>query len=313
MNISSGLRGWPLVFWCAVTVALLTTPTVAVAQAWVPRQGQGSLTFSHQRISHTGVLLMDGYVDDSGYSTNMSFYVQADYAFTNRLSFSAGLPFVMGKYTDPNPPHGNSPLDLCRCWNSGFQDFSLTGRYNLINGTFALTPSVSVGLPSHDYPSEGEAVVGRNLREVRIALDAGKRLDLVSPRLSIEAGYSYAFVERLIEVGTNRSNVHIVPAYQLHNRLSLRGIFTHQYTYGGLRVASPTSSTPGDINTPERKAEHDRLLKDNYWHAGGGVTYSLNKMDVFGTYIHAVTGQNTHLGSAFTVGISFPFQIGEHP
>jgi hypothetical protein len=54
-------------------------------------------------------------------------------------------------------------------------------------------------------------------------------------------------------------------------------------------------------------------LKDNYWHAGGGVTYSFNKMDVFGTYIHSVTGENTHRGSAFTVGVSFPFQTGEHP
>jgi hypothetical protein len=316
MNVNSGLRGRPLVFWSALIVTLLMTPTVAVAQAWVPHQGQGSLTFSHQRISHLGHRLIDGFIDSGGRSTNMSFYVQADYAFTDRLSFSAGLPFVLGKYTDPNPPPPRFPflpIDQCRCWNSGFQDFSLAARYNLINGTFAFTPSVSVGVPSHDYAYQGEAVLGRNLHEVRIALDAGRRLDFLSPRLSIEGGYSYAFVERTLDIGNNRSNASILPAYQLQKRLSLRGILIWQHTHGGLNSGSPTSSTPGDINTPERIAERYRTLRDNYWHAGAGTTYSFDKMDVFGTYTGFVTGTNTHRVRTFTIGISFPFRTGERP
>ena len=45
--------------------------------------------------------------------------------------------------------------------------------------------------------TRGEAVVGRNLREVRIAVDAGQRLDAISPKLSVQGRYSYAFVERV--------------------------------------------------------------------------------------------------------------------
>ena len=61
------------------------------------------------------------------------------------------------------------PRDECRCWQSGWQDFGFTARYNVINGAFALTPSVSVGVPSHDYEYRGEAVVGQRLKEVRIS------------------------------------------------------------------------------------------------------------------------------------------------
>ena len=60
-------------------------------------------------------------------------------------------------------------------------------RYNLANGAFALTPSVSFGIPTHNYDYFGEAVVGRNLNELRIGVDAGQRLDAISGRLSISA------------------------------------------------------------------------------------------------------------------------------
>ena len=57
---------------------------------------------------------------------------------------------------------------------------------------FALAPSVGYGVPTHDYPFVGEAVVGRNLNELRLAIDSGLRLDAISPRLSISGRNSYA-------------------------------------------------------------------------------------------------------------------------
>ena len=58
-----------------------------------------------------------------------------------------------------------------------------------------MTPSVSMGVPTHDYGYFGEAVLGRNLKEFRIPLDAGRRLDAISDRLSVSGRYSYAIVE----------------------------------------------------------------------------------------------------------------------
>src|SRR5262249_742279 len=191
----------------------------------------------------------------------------------------------------------------------GWQDFGFTARYNLANGAFALTPSLSVGVPSRNYDFLGEAVVGRNLREVRIAVDAGQRLDAISSKLSVQGRYSYAFVERVIDIPNNRSNAALEGAFLLTRKLATRALVSWQHTHGGLRFGSPTSSTlpfPGEVNTPERLAQHDRLLRDNYWHVGAGVSYSFSRVDVFGSYVAFAGGTDTHAGNALTVGISWP-------
>ena len=51
-------------------------------------------------------------------------------------------------------------------------------------------------------------------------------------------------------------------------------------------------------------------MRDNYWHVGGGVSYSFSRMDVFASYIAFVGGTDTHAGGAFTAGISWPFELG---
>ena len=56
--------------------------------------------------------------------------------------------------------------------------------------------------------------------------------------------------------------------------------------------------------------EHDRLLRDNNWRLGAGVTYSMPHMDVFFSYVEFVRGTDSHAGRAFTAGVSWPFELG---
>jgi hypothetical protein len=300
-----------------LVVSFVVTGKYAAAQAWVPPQGVGSVSFSYQRIGTSGHRRFNGLLDEGGQSVNMGLYVEGEYAFTDRFSVSAGLPYVFAKYTatvPPRPPIPYLPGDQCHCWHGGWQDFGLTARYNVVGGAFALTPSVSVGVPSRNYTYVGEAVVGRNLKEVRIAVDAGQRLDAISSKLSVQGRYSYAFVERVIDIPNNRSNATVESSFLLTRKLATRGLLSWQRTHGGLSFGSRTSTTlpfPGEVNTPERLAQHDRIMRDNYWHAGGGASYSFSRMDVFASYIAFVGGTDTHAGRAFTVGISWPFQLGE--
>ena len=61
------------------------------------------------------------------------------------------------RYTDPDPLPGFVPflpVDDCRCWHSGWQDFGFTARYNLVNGAFAADLSrqeIRVGEETNDY------------------------------------------------------------------------------------------------------------------------------------------------------------------
>jgi hypothetical protein len=296
-------------------VLLCSTAQNAGAQAWVLPKGTGTISVMHQRLDNTAHRRIEGYLDEVGQSINMALYIQGEYAFTDRLSVSAGIPYVFAKSTARNPPRDpiiRWPWDACHCWQSDWQDFGFTARYNVFNGVFALTPSVSYGVPSHDYEFRGESVVGRDLKEVQFSVDVGRRLDAISENLSVQGRYSYAVVEEPIDIPDNRSNARWEAAYQVTRKLSTYGFVSWQHTHGGLSFGSPQEGAafawPGDVNTPERVAQHDRLMRDNYWHTGGGASYGFQHFDVFGSYTAYVAGTDTHAGRALTAGISFPFE-----
>ena len=273
----------------------------AFAQAWVPPAGAGSITLLTQYIDNTGHRLDDGSLLADGKSKDVALYVEAEYAVADRLSLSVGVPYVFARYLGPGPTPANLPVDSCRCWHAGWQDFGITARVNLLGGAFALTPSIAYGVPSHAYNYEGEAVVGRRLQEFRLALDAGARLDRISPKLAVQGRYAYAFVEQVLDVPNNRSNISIEPAFQVTRRLAVRGLLLFQHTHGGLRF-------PADVTTPELFRQHDRMLRDNNWRLGAGVSYSWSRLDVFGSYVEYVDGTNTHAGRVFAAGVSWPFE-----
>ena len=275
----------------------------------MPPAGVGSVTVLNQTIDNTAHRLGDGSVLHEGASTDSSILVEGEDAFTDRFSMTANLPFVFARYRGPGlGPFGVlKPVDACHCWHRGIQDIGVTARYNIVTGAFALTPSIALGVPSHHYDYEGEAVLGRDLREVRLGVDAGRRLDRVSPRLSVQGAYSYAIVQRVLDIPNNRSNASIGAGFAVTRRFSAHTTFSWQRTHGGLRLGPPDQNF-GEVNTPERRRQHDRLLRDNYFHAGGGAAYSFAKFDLFGSWIEYVGGTTTHEGRVFTFGVTVPFE-----
>jgi hypothetical protein len=302
-----------LVGWLAAA-GLLAPASSALAQAWGPPAGVGSITVATQTIDNTGHLLADGSLLPDGKSRDAAIYLEGEYAFTDRFSVSVGIPFVLAKYLGPGPTPGpQQPVDLCRCWNHGWQDFGFTARYSVIRGALGVTPSMSVGVPSHDYDYRGESVVGRGLTEARIGIAVGRRLDAISPRLSVQGQYTYAFVQRVLDIPNNRSNVTLEASVLATRKLSPRGFVSWQRTHGGLSAGlgpPPPEGFPwGEIATLDLFQQHDRLLRDNSMHVGAAASYSLPGVDVFGSYIEYVSGTNSHAGRAFTMGLSWPFEL----
>jgi hypothetical protein len=274
-------------------------PSSVLAQAWVPPAGIGIVSVVYQSIDNTNHRLADGSLLDGFDSMSRGVLINLDYAITDRLSFSVGFPYIAAKYTGPEPSLFLAPIDECHCWNHGWQDVSGTVRYNIRNDAFGLTPSVSFGVPSHGYDSIGEAVLGRNLRELRIGIDAGHRLDAISDTLSISTRYSYAVVEQVADLPNNRSNIAFEVGVLPTRRISTRAILSWQRSHGGLRSTEITEET---------FLLFDRLLKDNNFHIGGGIAYSLPRFDVFASFTHYASGTDTHAGRALTFGVSVPFE-----
>ncbi len=285
-----------LLIFCAVA----TATTSAHAQAWVPPAGIGLVSVVYQTISNTNHRLTDGTLFDGYDSVSRGVLFNLDYAFTDRFSVSIGVPYLGSKYTGPEPSFFGLAVDNCFCWNHGWQDFGFTARYNLVNSAFALTPSVSVGVPTHNYDYFGEAVLGRNLNEIRLQVDVGRRLDAISDRLSLSGRYSYALVEEVLDLPNNRSNIGLEADFLAMRKLSTRFGVSWQRSHGGLRSS--------EMITEEQVSQYDRILKDNSFHINGGASYSLPKVDVFASYVHYAGGTDTHVGHAITAGLSFPFE-----
>jgi len=282
-------------------LAISASASAAFAQAWVPPARVGAVTFVYQDVDNTGHRLVDGSLYPPGFdSVSRAVLFNFDYAVTNRFSFALEVPYLASKYLGPEPSISGLPLDDCFCWNHGWQDWGVTARYNLANGAFALTPSISLGVPTHDYSYFGEAVLGRNLNEVRLTLDAGQRLDAISERLSVPGRYSYAIVEKVLDLANNRSNMALGSDVLITRKLSARVALSWQRSHGGLRST--------DFATGEQFQQYDRILKDNNFHISGGVSYSFPRFDVFGSYLHYVRGTDTHVGRAITTGVSWPFE-----
>lgn len=302
----------PLTLEILGVAGLALTPATVGAQAFTPPKGLGLLTLAWQYVDNSGHRLSDGYFRPLGQSVTTSALLEAEYAVTDRLSGSLGIPYVFAKYTGTTAPISGLPIDSCRCWQSSFQDFGLGVRYRLGGDTWAITPLVRFGLPSHDYGFVGEAVVGRNLSEAQIGVLAGVKLDFL-PAATLQAGYTYALVESpLDDVSLDRSNGFVDLGYSMNRRLYVRAAGVWQWTHGGLRAGSPTGNPfafPGELNTPERYAQRDRVLRTHYWQLGGGLSYSMGRADAFVSYSNYIWGRDAHNGQIFGAGVTWYFGL----
>src|SRR4030095_15731014 len=86
-----------------VLCALAAGNMSAHAQAWVARGGIGLVSFTFQSINNTNHRLRDGSLLDGYDSTSRGVLFNIDYAFSDRLSVSFGVPYLGTKYTGPEP------------------------------------------------------------------------------------------------------------------------------------------------------------------------------------------------------------------
>jgi hypothetical protein len=296
-------------------LALAIAPSPAVAQAFTAPKGVGGVTLAWQYVHNLGHRLTDGFYVPNGDSVTTSLLLDVEYAFSDRLSASLGLPYVFAKYTGSDPPFSGLPNDTCGCWSSGFADFGASVRYRIGGETWAVTPTVRLGVPSHDYPYRGEAVVGKALTETQIGFLAGLRLVELLPNATLQAGYTYSFVERpLKDVPIDRSNLFVEFGYAVNRKLYLRTGWLGQRTHGGLRLGGPSGDPffpPGEFNTPARFAEADRLLHVQVMQFSGGLAVNLGPVDVFASYTKYFWGRDAHNSRIFGLGATWYFGLPE--
>ncbi|HET7292163.1 MAG TPA: hypothetical protein VFM88_07055 [Vicinamibacteria bacterium] len=303
---------------CAIiSVVLASAPGSARAQAFTPPDGVGAITLAWQYVDNTGHRFSDGYFEPgfSDESVTTSGLLETEYAISGRLAATLGVPYVFAKYTGQGPSFSGLPRDECRCWHSEFADFGASLRYRLGSDTWAVTPAVRFVLPSHAYPYRGEAVVGKRLAEWQVGVFIGWRLVNLWPAATLQAGYTYAFVEQpLDDISIDRSNLFADLGYAVNRRVYLRVAWLGQHTHGGLRIGSPSGNPfpfPGEFTTPLSLTQVDRVLRSHYMQVAGGASFDAGPVDIFVSYTKYVWGRDAHNGQVFGGGVTWYFGMPE--
>ncbi len=283
----------------------------ARAQAWLPPKGEASFSLGYGNVFVNKHYLGgannpgDNVESDYGHIRSQNVGIGLTYGVTNRLMVALGLPYLVTKYYGtPGQnffPH-TIPIDDGN-YHGTFQDYRIDLSYQALNGPVAVAPFVAAVIPSHSYTSFAHAAPGRDLHEYLLGFSLGGRLDRLLPGSYVEITYSYAFVERLMNIHHDRSNVFLELGYFLTPSLSLRGIGTGIYTHGGIAFESP-QTTP-----PELFPIHDRIGHDSGIDLGGGLSYTLTGATTLNvSYLTQVQGRGGHkIKDALSFGVSYSF------
>lgn len=314
-------RRTPVVFFL---VSLVTFATTAWGQAWVPDKGEGTFSTFFNYIAFGGHFQSDGSRTPEAAARSRSYLFDLDYGVTNRVAVTVSLPVVSARYASTNPTSADLLVlfnQAIKAVDAGFydhaflddrnyhttlQDFHFDVRYNVMSGHVVVTPFIGATFPSHDYAFVGEAAPGRNLKEFRFGTDVARVLNPFLHKAYFNGQLFFTIPEQALRVRTDRTNLSLEFGYSLKRRLMVRGFGQWQHTFHGLHF-------PADLTTPELTLTHERLLKANYWHLGGGVSYAITpKTDLSADAVTFLSGSDTHYGSGLVLGISRSFRLKSH-
>lgn len=290
-------------------VLVLSMAPAVHGQAWIAPRGETTVSLTFQRTEFEGHFSFDGSRIPHGGSHSRTLSLGIEHSVTDRLAISALIPYVgSANGIDPQPVLGRSGIDDGR-FHSTFQDLRIGARYNLFSEPAMVTPSITFRIPSHDYPTIGEAAVGAGLREMQIGINVGRAF---GPASYVEGEYSYAFVEKFKGVSTNRSNAGVEAGYFVNPTFAVRAIVSWQKTYGALTADQIFSAAGPPFRNPNISDElwlgHDRLLRDDHWRAGLGASYAVTPaVGVSATFVRVLSGTNSHFGYLYAVGVSRTF------
>ncbi|MFO1375766.1 MAG: hypothetical protein U1F14_01995 [Steroidobacteraceae bacterium] len=290
----SGLRCFGRV---GLLVLLCATVADARAQAWLPEQGEWSYTLSYNDIFNKKHYLPDGSEVDVGHTRSKTVGLSVTWAPTDRLMLAAGIPFVRTEYHGPRPHVGTDVDD--GHGQSTVTDLRLELHWQALRAPLALAPYVAAVIPTHDYEVLGHAAPGRGLHEYWVGFFAGKSLDAWLPRTYVQVRCNYAFVQEVVGIAHDRSNLDVELGYFFNPRLAVQAIGSWQWTHGGIDVPVPPSHP--------LYRYHDQLADDEFLNVGGGVVwFATAAASFYVNYTTSVRGRNGHkLDQGLNWGITY--------
>jgi hypothetical protein len=299
----------------ALAAALLLIASHATGQT--PARGEGNFTTTYQHGLTLGQLNTAGQYLYPDSNASHSVIWDVEFGVTDRFAVHASLPYMAVRYVGgPNAHtigiHGQpSTLDNGH-YHPTTQDVRVGGSWSLIQSRrLSVAPFADGVIPSHHYESLGQSVVGRDLRGLVVGTTVSGFVDVL-PGLYFQALVSHSFVQKVLSVRANQSNLDSEAGYFITPRVAARFIEAFQYTHNGIEfIGSRPSSVLHDTQQGSFNVflNHDRLLMTRVLNLGGGVTVGLSDaVDVFASATKSTWGRNVQRDHFFTAGVNVHFR-----
>ena len=288
----------------------LLFPIIAVAQAWVPEKGEGTVTLTLQDNFVKDHLGSGGERLDVGHIRTFILLQDIDYGITDKLAVDVSIPFVLSKYYGPRPHQ--LPVDNGN-YHGNFQDVRMSLRYNVRTRPLMITPFVALGVPSNDYIYFAHSAAGTYQREYVIGSSFGRSLEPVLSRAYVQGLYAFLVPEKVTGIRTYRSRVDWDLGYFVTGRVAIRALGSLQIGHAGYEVGHSLTDR-GDFPvrnpTSPKWYHHDQTSRISYLNLGGGANFAITKSwSAFVVLTTTVWGRNGHaLSLGEVVGVSWTFR-----
>ncbi len=278
---------------CAASVFafLLILPVSGFGQAWAPDKGAGTFAISYQNlfvrnhVDSQGRRLARGHIWANGMSQDF------EYGLTDKIALNLSLAYITAKYMGAFP-HVNPGNTDNGNYHGAFQDFRFGIRYKLRMRPLVITPFIEGLIPSHGYETFSHTAAGLGLRELRLGVNLGRRLDPILPRAYFQTQCSYAVVQSTFDIRPDRSRVNAELGYFLTKRLSLSALESLMITHSGLGFPE---DFPKVIQTPTNPIwhHHDQISRENFLNLGLGGAFAVTEsVEFFASALTTVWGEN---------------------
>ena len=288
-----------------IGLVVLAAAAPARAQAWLPSQGEISLSFVFSD-SFVDEHDLNGLRDPNSDIKTQSMLMDVTVGLRDNLALTVALPVVRSKFMSTGtPPHPTIQDD--GDFHTTATDLRFDLRYNAFNKrNLVITPFLGTVTPAHAYEFYAHAAPGRRVKELQLGTYVGTTLDALLPGMFLQGRYGFGIQERFVDFSHNRSVYALETGYFATPDVRVFAMVNGQVTHGGVDL-SPTAR----LQWPALQwTNHDRIVRENFVNLGGGVGWSVNDVvDVFGSYTKQVHAVNTHvLDRAFIMGVSFRVQ-----
>jgi hypothetical protein len=200
-------------------------------------------------------------------------------------------------------------------FHGGFQDLTVGVQYLALDGPLTVSPFISYGVPTNNYPFYGKAAIGANLWNVPV----GVAFTFV-PYFSdwyFQGNIAYVFSEKPLGVNVDYWLGYLAAGYFFTPRFAMNVFVNAKKIRNGLKLPEdftddPTYSEYEDFDTITWW-QHDRLLGHRFANLGIGFDYFLNeKYQISGSYFTGIWAEQTNeVEKAFTFALTRYWGGGE--